>query len=85
MLQGLPVALLDYHNCPHYVPAAWTIAAREHIERVILEMIDPPKPKLHYQQIVFQDALECHSPATPRFVDLIKNMHYIAEQCIGSA
>ena len=31
MLCGLPTAILDYHNCPHYVAAAWRITGRSQI------------------------------------------------------
>ena len=34
MLKNLPVALLDYNNCPHYVRAAWTISAPRHLDHL---------------------------------------------------
>src|SRR5207253_1483249 len=40
MLLGLPVALLDYTNVPHYVPAAWRITAARHIPEVLSELMN---------------------------------------------
>ena len=84
MLQQIPVALLDYNNCPHYVPAAWRITAQSHIEQVMPELLTPPPAKMLYQQHLLHDALECASPAQPRMVALITSMaeharHELAE------
>ena len=83
MLNGLPVALLDYNNCPHYVPAAWTISAPRHLDQVLPELVDPPTAKMLYQDTVLHDALECHTPATLRMVRLIEEMVRIAQGCRG--
>jgi hypothetical protein len=83
MLHGLPVALLDYHNRPHYVPAAWRITAQEQFEDVLADLVCPPAPRMLYQQSILHDALECHAPATPRMVELIERMHAIARQCLA--
>jgi hypothetical protein len=80
MLQRLPVALLDYNNCPHYVPAAWRITAPTHFDQVIPELVDPPIAKMHYQQHLLHDALECQSPALPRLAELIERMHAHAQR-----
>jgi hypothetical protein len=83
MQNGLPVALLDYNNCPHYVPAAWTISAPRHLDQVLPELVDPPPAKMLYQDTVLHDALECRSPAAPRMVRLIEEMIRIAHDCRG--
>lgn len=80
-LNGLPVALLDYNNCPHYVPAAWTISAPRHLDQVLPELVDPPPAKMLYQDTVLHDALECRSPAAPRMVRLVEEMISIAHDC----
>jgi hypothetical protein len=82
MLNGLPVALLDYNNCPHYVPAAWTVSAPRHLDQVLPELIDPPPAKMLYQDTVLHDALECRSPAAPRMVRLIEEMIRITHDCL---
>lgn len=74
MLQGVPVALLDYTNSPHYVPAAWTITARTHIETVLHELVCPPESKMVWQDTILHDNLECRTPATPRLVELVQRM-----------
>lgn len=74
MLHGLPVATLDYHNSPHYVPAAWNIAAPVHLDHVAPELLDPPKPKMLFQNTALHDALECNTPATPRMTKLVDSM-----------
>lgn len=75
MLLRRPVALLDYHNRPQYVPAAWTISCVQHLDGVIPGLLDPPAPRMQYQALVLADALECGSPATPRMVALVNHMH----------
>ena len=45
MLLNLPVAALDYHNVPRYVPTAWTISAPEHIAGTLRELLDPSRPE----------------------------------------
>ena len=74
MLQSIPVALLDYHGCPSYVPAAWSISASEHLDRVIPELVKPPPARLLYQDTILHDALECRTAALPRLVRLVDGM-----------
>ncbi len=74
MLLGLPVALLDYCNVPHYVPAAWRITAPNHLAPTLAELADPPAPKMLYQDSVLHDALECLTPAAPRLRALAEAM-----------
>ena len=84
MLQGVPVALLDYHNCPHYVPAAWRITAAAHLDQVVPELLDPSPAKIAYQKSMLHDALECNTPAAPRLVKLIEELHAIAKERIAA-
>lgn len=74
MLLGLPVALLDYCNRPHYVPAAWRITAACHIPEVLAELENPPAHRLLFQTTTLHDALECATPATPRLRLLAEKM-----------
>ena len=46
MLHSIPVALLDYHGCPSYVPAAWSITAPEFLDRVLPDLVSPPAVRL---------------------------------------
>lgn len=57
MLKGRPVALLDYHNVPHYVPAAWVIAAATQIGDVIHSMLMQDERRLLYQRHILRDSL----------------------------
>jgi hypothetical protein len=81
VLHGLPVAILDYNNCPQYVPAAWTISAPRHIDQVLPELFNPPAAKLLFQETMLHDALECRTPAAPRMVQLVESMLKIARDC----
>jgi hypothetical protein len=81
MLCGLPVALLDYNNRPHYVPAAWTVTAPRHLDQVIPELMDPPAAKMLFQATVLHDSLECRTPSTNRMIKLTEEMMCIAEDC----
>lgn len=74
MLLGLPVAVLDYDNSPAYVQPAWRVSAPEHLPTVIEELVNPPAPKLLFQDLTLHDALECATPATPRLLQLISEM-----------
>jgi len=74
MLARRPTALLDYSNTPHYVSAAWTITARNHIEQVLLDLLDPPHHRMLHQDFVLHDCLECYTPAAPRMATLICEM-----------
>jgi hypothetical protein len=83
MLQGLPVALLDYHNRPHYVPAAWRITAAAHLDEIVPQLVRPAEPLMLYQQSILTDALECRTPATPRLIELVDAMRRIAHDCLA--
>lgn len=74
MLCDIPVVMLDYTNSPHYVPAAWTLSARDHFDTIIPELIDPPEARRLFQRQTLYDALECQSAAAPRMVRLIERM-----------
>ena len=74
ILRKRPTALLDFHNCPRYVPSAWVIGADEHFEPVINELADPPIHKLLYQASTLVDQLECNTPAKPRMLVLTDAM-----------
>lgn len=80
MLQGVPTALLDYNNCPHYIPAAWTITAPRHFGQVLPELVNPPQEKQLYQDTLLHDALECRTAATPRLVRLAEEMIRIGRE-----
>jgi hypothetical protein len=81
MLQGVPVALLDYNNRPHYVPAAWTITAPDHMGEVIAQLVAPPHIRMIWQDTILHDNLECRSAATPRLAQLVQQMIAIVRQC----
>lgn len=75
MLLGHPVALLDYHNRPQYVPAAWVVSCREHLDQVIPDLLAPPESRLMHQDYLLHDALECWTPAAPRLARLVELVH----------
>jgi hypothetical protein len=81
MLQGLPVAVLDYTNSPAYVPAAWSISASEHLDQVVPELLEPPAARMLFQSTTLHDALECRSPAADRMVELAEAMITLGESC----
>jgi hypothetical protein len=84
MLQGIPVALLDYNNAPHLVPAAWRITAPQQLEPVLAELVNPPLENLHWQCHLLNDALECQTPALPRMVELVSAMRRQAQQQVAA-
>ena len=74
MLLGRPVAALDYHNVPRFVPTAWTISAASHIEPVVMELLHPLATKKAFQCDCLADCLECDGPAAARVAVLIRRM-----------
>lgn len=79
-LLGRPTAVLDFHNTPHYVPAAWMINAPKHLNAILRELADPPAAKMLFQNHVLHDQLECNGPATPRLIELIERMIQVGQE-----
>ena len=82
MMLGLPVAVLDYCNAPHYMPTAWRITAVGQITDTVDELLNPAPTKLLFQETMLHHELECFTPATPRLVELISRM---AEEAIRAS
>ncbi|HET6272310.1 MAG TPA: hypothetical protein VFG32_04980 [Bacteroidota bacterium] len=83
MLCGLPTALLDYHNCPHYVTAAWRITSKEQMMPAIEDLRSAPLARMLYQDFCLHDALACRTPALPRIVTLIEEMIRLRREAKG--
>jgi hypothetical protein len=81
MLQGVPVAILDYTNSPHYVPAAWSITAAEHFDDVLHGLIHPSEARMLYQGTILHDSLEFRTPAAGRLLKLAESMIAIGRAC----
>ena len=69
-----PTAILDFHNCPHYVNSAWFINAPKHLNWILSELENPPPAKLLFQANVLNDELEHRTPAAPRLYRLVQEM-----------
>ncbi len=80
MLVGLPVALIDFANRPHYVPAAFTITAERHIPDVMAELVSPSPARMFHQQAILDDALEWRTPATDRVATLVERMTAVGRE-----
>jgi uncharacterized coiled-coil protein SlyX len=74
VLRGRPTAILDFHNSPHYVMAAWTISGPHQMDWAMGELAAPSKHKMMFQEFVLNDQLECRSAAAPRMLKLIDAM-----------
>ncbi len=83
MLLNRPVALLDYHNCPHYFETAWSIYCREQIAPVVSELLAPPPARMDYQAFLLDEQLGCKSPASDRLARLIEGMLELRKQSTG--
>jgi hypothetical protein len=81
MLQGVPVALLDYTNSPPYNASAWMIAAPEHIDGALRGLISPPPARMVLQDTLLHDQLECRTPAAPRLNRLLRAMAKCGRRC----
>lgn len=76
-----PVALLDYTNSPHYVPAAWEITSPQHVDPVMRMLLNPHPHRMLYQDYILHDAWRCDEPAAPRVIKLIREMVRIGREC----
>lgn len=74
MLLGVPVALLDYHNCPHYFESAWNIGASEHILDTVHSMLARRPERMFHQEFLLEEQLQCRVLATARLAKLIEHM-----------
>jgi glycosyltransferase involved in cell wall biosynthesis/2-polyprenyl-3-methyl-5-hydroxy-6-metoxy-1,4-benzoquinol methylase len=74
MMLGLPVAVLDYTNSPLYVHPAWHITAQQQVPAVIAELLQPPAPKMLFQETTLHDCLQCSTPAAPRLIRILMEM-----------
>jgi len=80
MLNGIPVASLNYWNSPQFTPTAWNIACAEQIPSVLSEFKDPPGNKMLFQEYCLSDTLECDGLATNRMVKLIEEMVKVGQK-----
>jgi hypothetical protein len=80
MILKRPVAVLDYHNVPRFVPTAFTISAQEHIPQVITELLHPPMRKIAYQEDTLHECLVCDSSSSSRVAQLIERMISVARE-----
>lgn len=78
MRQNLPVAQLDYHNCPHYLQTGWDIATGDHIDAALRGMAKRDPVRMHFQSDQLADAVYRESSATQRLKELILKMSGIA-------
>ena len=83
MIMGLPVAALDYHNCPSYLQNAWSIRSADHINSVMPELVSPAETKMAFQRLQLRDAVLRETSATDRLERLISEMIRIAGEQIG--
>ena len=83
MLLDLPVAVLDYHNCPHYVTAGWDICGQEHIAPTMLQLAEQPETRMLFQRQQLQDALNLAGP-TDRLCDLVNSMLRISDERLNA-
>ncbi len=77
-----PVCLLNYHNAPTLVPAAWEVRHRDHMPVVLEEILTGNSVKMRYQDEFLADELQCSERASPRMARLIEEMLSIAAKCI---
>ncbi len=83
MLLDRPVALLDFNNSPHLVPAAWRITAETQFTETITELASPSPAKQQLQKYLLKSGLLETENATERFVELVKRMLVIADLAEG--
>lgn len=80
ILKRRPTAILDFHNRPQYVQAAWTIGAPLHLNETLDQLADPPAHRMLFQETTLHDQLECEGSATDRLIELMETMVQCARQ-----
>jgi hypothetical protein len=83
-LLGLPVCLLNYHNAPTLVPAAWEIRHGDQMAETVESLWEPPAVRLALQNEILCDALQFHQSASERMVQLIEAMTRVAANGIAA-
>lgn len=76
-----PVAVIDFTNSPHYVQSAWNISSCNQIEPTVAEIIDPPSPKMVFQEASMRDSLQTIEKASFRMQRLVTSMIEIGKKC----
>ncbi|MEC9093689.1 MAG: hypothetical protein VX438_13330 [Planctomycetota bacterium] len=71
MALGLPTAVLDYTNSPKFVATAWNISAKDHVDPMLRQLLQPTDAHLLFQQAAWTDAYQSHEPATARMKQLL--------------
>lgn len=73
-LRKRPVAILDFHNTPHFVGAAWMINSPLHLNQTLIDLANPPAAKMMFQENVLRQQLRCDGSAADRMIELIATM-----------
>ena len=81
MLLRLPVAVLDYHNTPSFLPSAWRIDSKQHLDVIGDELFSPAASRMLFQEVCLHDALSCEEASAPRVARLIERMVEIGAEC----
>lgn len=77
MLANRPVAALDYHNVPRFVPTAWTISSPGQIGSIVQEILNPPENKRSFQNNILADALRCDGLASAHVAELVTRLAHL--------
>jgi len=80
MLAGKPVAAIDPHNVPVYVPTAWTIRRADDFDRVVSDMQAADPALLAFQHQTLRDAYQTNESATQRMRRLVERLIEAAAQ-----
>jgi 2-polyprenyl-3-methyl-5-hydroxy-6-metoxy-1,4-benzoquinol methylase len=73
LIEGLPVAAIDYSGQSRVLQTVWSVSADLEIEAVMEQMIEHG-PGMESQRRLLADTVECSSPAAPRLLHLIETM-----------
>jgi len=74
MLFQIPVVTLDYTNVPQWLPTAWFINNKTHLDTIVQSVLNPMPQRMQYQQLILQDQLQSKEAATPKIIELMEVM-----------
>ena len=84
MLSNRPVAVLDYHNIPRFIPFCWSITSKEQIDSIVEEISNPAANKMAFQNDCLEDILRRDQPAAKITAELIEKMVMLKGRAISN-
>jgi hypothetical protein len=74
MALGRPLCHLLFDSETVYLPSAWAIRKSDDIPEVIGEILNPPRFKMPYQEVIFEENVSCFGTSAAEVAKLIQTL-----------